>query len=204
MKRAVLGVVTLVAAVGLLAGGFVIGNENVLGFKDAIAVEEDGRHTQILQAVNREEQVVLTSLAIQGIVEETASTTLWGHEIFGTERAVFLQYTLSAKLGVEGADVVIEQTGENEFLVTIPEFIFIGHDDVEFRMLTENGGALSWVTPDVDTVEMVNDVLRPDALDQYVDEYRDILQDQARVFYSGIISGIDPTAVVAFDFAGGR
>lgn len=43
---------------------------------------------------------------------------------------------------------------------------------------------------------------REDALDQWIDDFRDILEVQARVFYSSIISGIDPAAIVAFDFAG--
>ncbi|MCV5968550.1 hypothetical protein, partial [Lactococcus petauri] len=90
----------------------------------------------------------------------------------------------NAKLGIEGKDVTIEHTGEDALLISIPEFIFIGHDDESFRTVVEDNGVISGVTPEIDTVEMINTILDDDAQGQYVDANQEVLEDQARVFYT--------------------
>jgi hypothetical protein len=158
------------------------------------------RNTQMINALTRDEQVVLLSLGIQGISEGNDRTDFNGWEIPGTERASFMEYGFTAKVGIAGQDVVIEQIGENEYRVSIPEFIFIGHDDATFRLVTEKNGALSWVTPPIDPVEMVNDVLDDEAKGQYIEGNRDILRDQTMAFYNGIIHGVDPEFVINYEF----
>ena len=115
-----------------------------------------------------------------------------------------MQYTFNAKVGLNGEDVRIVETGEGAYRVTIPTFIFIGHDDVTFRLVAEDNGVLSFVTPEVDTVEMVNSILDDEAQDKYVDSNLETLKEQAETFYGGIIHGIDPEAQVVYDFVGGR
>ena len=73
--------------------------------------------------------------------------------------------------------VTVEQTGENEFLVSIPEFIFIGYDEPTFKTAVEDGGILGWVTPDVDKAELITEILNEEAQQKYVDEHD--LWDQA-------------------------
>jgi hypothetical protein len=92
------------------------------------------------------------------------------------------------------------QTGESDLLVSIPGFIFIGHDNESFRSIVEDNGALSWATPEIDTVEMINKILNDDAQGQYIDSNREILEDQARAFYTGIVTSIDPTIAIRFEF----
>lgn len=163
----------------------------------------DARNTQIVDSIVRTEQVVLLSLGIQGVSEETGKSKIFGVNVPGSSRASFVQYAFSAKLGIEGEDVEITKTGETEYLVSIPEFVFIGHDDESFRLVAENNGVLSFVTPEIDSVEMINNILSDDAKDQYVDSHIEVLQDQARVFYSSIITSIDPTITLEFDFRQG-
>jgi hypothetical protein len=162
--------------------------------------QSENRNTQVINSVTRTEQVVLVSLGIQGISEKNAKSTFLGVDIPGSERASFIMYSFNAKLGVEGKDVRVSQAGENEFLVSIPKFIFIGHDKETFRVAAQGNGALSWVTPQIDNVEMVNNILNDDAQAQYLESNKAILQDQAKSFYAGIITSIDPTLSLKFEF----
>lgn len=165
--------------------------------------ESETRNTQVVNSITRTEQVVLLSLGMQGISEKNERGKFFGMDVPGSERASFMQYTFNAKLGLEGRDVRVSQTGEKEFLVSIPGFVFIGHDNVQFRLVAENNGALSWVTPEVDTLEMANNVLNDDAKAKYIVSNREILQDQAKVFYTGIINSIDPSIAIRFEFRQG-
>lgn len=112
-----------------------------------------------------------------------------------------MEYSFQGKLGIDGKSVDIEQTGEKKYVVSIPQFIFIGHDDVNFRMVTEDNGALSWVTPQIDTIEMVNEILNDGTKNQYLTAHNEELKEQAINFYEGIIEGVDPEIAVDFKFS---
>lgn len=158
-------------------------------------------HSQIVNAVERKEQVVLLSLGVQGISERSSErSALFGVEIPGSERAAFIQYSFNAKLGIEGRDVDIEQIDEGKYRVSIPDFKFIGHDNVSFKLVAENNGVLSWVTPEIDQLDIVNSILSPDDQEQYIGANEEILRDQAEAFYSGIITSVAPNVQVQFDF----
>lgn len=145
--------------------------------------------------------VSLLSLGIQGIAEKTGKTTVFGVEVPGSERATFIQYTFSAKLGFDGKDVKIEERGTNQYTISIPEFVFIGHDDVDLKLVTEKNGVLSWTNPKIDTLEMANHILNDKAQDGYIDSNEAVLKDQAKAYYNGIVKGIDPTIDLDFEFA---
>lgn len=182
-------------AVGALAA--LVAVTSVSNFS-LFGTDSESRSTQLTNSITREEQVVLLSLGIQGIEEKKESNDFFG--VFG-ERTKFIQYTFDAKLGIEGKDVVVTQTGENDFLVSIPKFIFIGHSNEDFRLIAENNGILSFVTPEIDSVEMVNSILSLDVQNKYVERNEEILKDQARAFYKGIIASIDPAIDVWFKFS---
>lgn len=193
-----------IAFVGVVVGAVLMfGTMQALPDFRPFSNESDARNTQIVDSIVRTEQVVLLSLGIQGVSEETGGSKIFGVNVPGSSRASFVQYTFSAKLGIEGEDVEITRTGETGYRVSIPEFVFIGHDDESFRLVAENNGVLSFVTPEIDSVEMINTILSDDAKDEYVDSHVEVLQDQARVFYSSIISSIDPEITLEFDFRQG-
>ncbi|MEO7587142.1 MAG: hypothetical protein ABIS84_03855 [Arachnia sp.] len=150
--------------------------------------------------MTREEQVVLLSLAIQGISEKKGKSTFMGIDVPGSGRASFLQYSFSAKLGVEGRDVRIVRTNDNEFLISVPEFIFIGHANEDFKLVAENKGVLSFITPENDPVDMIKSVLSEETQDGYVQANADILKEQTILFYSSIITAVDPEIRVKYDF----
>lgn len=194
-RRALVTVITLVVGAAVALGAFALAGPALFG------ATTDSRNTQIVNSITREQQVVLVSLGIQGISQKNKQGEIFGIEIPGADRAVFLQYDFTAKLGLEGKDVTIEETAENQYLVTIPTFIFIGHGNPSFKTAAQQGGVLSWTVPEIDPVEMINEILDDKAKDQYIQEHEELLRDQAKSFYGNIINGINPEAAVTYQFS---
>lgn len=191
-----------IVLVTLVAGGaLMVGLQNVFPNLAPYQTTSAGSNTQIINAIERKEQVVLLSLGIQGISERTAGSKFFGIDIPGSNRASFLQYNFNAKLGLEGKDVKIERTGDHQYLLSLPAFTFIGSDNVSFKLAAESNGVLSWATPGIDPVETINQILNDEAKNQYVTANQQILTDQAKAFYTGIIRSVDPSAEVTFDFS---
>ena len=200
-------VVPILAALVLGVVGFAVGSATAL--KDGLALdlnpidhESEERDTRVIDSVTMTREISLLSLGIQGIAAKTDNTTFLGHKIPGSERALFLQYEFNAKLGLDAGDVTIEQTGEKSYVITVPPFMFIGHDDITFRLAVEKNGVLSFMTPEIDTIEMTNEILNSDTEQEMIDKHQDQLQAQARVFYSSIVAGIDPEVQLKFEFKG--
>lgn len=172
------------------------------GGEEPVAVETQTANTQVIQSVTGVQDVVLVSLGIQGIAEESVTRELWGHDVPGSERKLFLQYTYQAKLGIDGSQVEIDHVGDKSYVVTIPEFQFLSHSDVEFATAVKDDGVISMVTPEIDVPAMVTRILDESAKDQHITDNRQLLEEQARNFYTGIIEGIDPEIEVSFRFTG--
>ncbi|WP_182354712.1 hypothetical protein [Flaviflexus huanghaiensis] len=187
-----IGVVAVVA----LAIGMILPNS----FPTMFGTEEQSDHSLVVHSLERSEEIVLMGLGIQGITEERVSRTVFGRSVPGSGRALFLQYNFQAKLGINGEDVEIEQRGEDGLHITIPEFIFIGHDDITFKTALEDNGALSWVSPDIDEPDVINQILNDQNVDVHVNANRDLLEDQAEAFYTGIVTAVDPNIRVTFEF----
>lgn len=197
----ILGVVALLVAGIALAGTAAV---QAMMSGAMPQTKSETLNTQVTNAVDLSDQVVLLSLGVQGIEERKDKTTVLWLDIPGSERATFLQYAFTAKLGIEGGAVDIRQTGEKQFTIAIPAFVFIGHDDLSFKLAAESNGILSWVTPEIDTIEMSNKILSMDARQKYVDANQEILKQQAKAFYSGIVNGLDPEIDLTFSFASDR
>ena len=197
--KTLLGKFVTLVLVSVLAVGVVLGAGR-LGWLEVFGIESESRDTQVIKSIERTQEVSLLSLAVQGIKEKKESGKVAGWGIPGVWKATFLQYSFDAKLGIDGQRVKVIRAGDNAYRVTVPEFIFIGHADPEFKVAVEDGGALGWATQDIDEVEMVNEILNDDARDTYVEENEELLQDQTKVFYDSLITGIDPSAKITYEF----
>ncbi len=195
-------VVSALVAVALAAVGGVLAAVGMLPMPALFGFESSSRNTQVIKSVERAEEIVLLRLGIQGISEKNEAGKFMNRKVPGSERAAFIQYEFNAKLGIDGKDVKVDETGENEFTVSIPKFIFIGHSDEQFRLVNQSSGILSFATPKIDTIGMINEILNPDAQEEYVSRNEDILKDQAQYFYGNIIKSVDPSVTVKFVFAG--
>ena len=187
---------------GVVAG--IIGVDLVTKYaspKPPVDTASTSRSSEVINAIKRIEEVALLGLGIQGIVEKSQTTTVLGMEVPGSARALYLQYAFTAKLGIDGADVDIEQGDHaGEFVISIPEFVFIGHDDVEFKLAVEDNGVLSFMTPEIDEFELVNEILNDSSKQEYVNLNDTTLRAQAKSFYTAIAMGIDPEIDLDFDF----
>lgn len=198
--RGVPVVLVVVLSLAVFAGGVVVGLSPARHFGGRLGLTGSSSNTQIITAVQRQEQVVLLSLGIEGLKTKTESRDFYGLNIPGSERAAFLRYSFNAKVGIDGKDVRVRRTGGSAVTVSIPRFVVIGHDNEHFELAAEPNGVLSWITPAIDTAELVNEVLDDEAQAAYIDRNREILQDQAASFYRGIITGVDPDLSVTFTF----
>ena len=186
---------------GILAAGLLFIGATKIGLLSALGVTSTSEDSQVIQAIERTQEVSLLSLRIQGIRSKDRSSDIFGAEIPGSTEKVILQYNFTAKLGIDGEKVKVKKTGAHTYRVTIPDFIFIGYDKPTFKVAAEDSGVLSWVTPDIDKVEMVNEILNSSAREKYVDSNEDLLQDQTKAFFKGIITSVDPAAKAEFDFS---
>lgn len=170
------------------------------GWLSPLGINSESHDSQVINAIERTEEVSLLSLGVQGIREKNESAEIFGKSIPGTGETVFLQYAFDAKLGIDGAEVRVTKTGKNAYLISVPEFIFIGYDQPTFKVAVEDGGVLSWATPDIDKVEVVNEILNDDARKTYVASNEELLEEQTRFFYDSLIGSIDPALVTTYEF----
>lgn len=182
----------LLLIVGAAFAGVTIGK--VIG-----ASEE--RSVQVIRSVKGEEQVILATVGVGGIAPQSDNQNFFGlFDIPFSDREAFIQYDFDAKFGIEGKDVVIEPTGDLSYTITIPEFIFLGSDKPEISVATESNGVLSWVTPEIDELAAVEEILTDATIADELEGVRPLLESQAQTFYTRIVSAIEPEAVLTFVF----
>lgn len=197
MKKLLLSVVLVLVGAVVAAGALLV-------FKDPIVRwvgEPTDKNTQIVNAVSRTQEVALVTLGIEGIREQRTEA---GQVLFlsiPNSRATFLRYSFDAKLGLDAKQVAIEARPDGSFLISVPSFIVIGLNNQNVEVAAENNDVLSWTTPEIDKVAMVNTILDNDLTDEYLAKNADLLRDQTRVFYTNIIHAIDPQASLEFAFA---
>lgn len=163
----------------------------------------ESRDTQVIRSITREEQVVLVTAGVTNVMEERSDglDILGMFTLPGSERAILLRYEYDAKFGIEGRDVSITKTGDNAYLIAIPDFRFLGYANPDVSIANEENGILSWTTPEIDKTKVIEKVLTDEAVDAHIDGYRPVLEEQARAFYTGIINAIDPNIRLEFEFA---
>ena len=192
-------VLAVVGVLALLVGGLVVSRN--AGFLSPFGIESRSRDSQVIQAVERTEEVALVGLNIQGITSEKRSSTIFGRSVPGTSETVYVQYEFTAKLGIDGAKVDVSRDGADGYSVSVPAFTFIGSGQPKFEEAVTDGGVLSFVTADVDRFELVNKILGDGQQAEYVAKNREALEEQTKAFYGRLITSIDPGADVAYTFA---
>ena len=120
---------------------------------DVFEPKSESHSSDVTRAIERRSEVVLVALGQQGIKTAKDVQTIWGIEIPGSDRAVLLQYSFTAKLGIDGSLVTVKEAGPKNFTISIPAFQLIGFDDFTSSVAVEQNGVLSWVTPEIDPVE---------------------------------------------------
>jgi hypothetical protein len=198
LAKSFLRLVSLFVVLFLAIGVFTVVKN--LDWLSPFGIESESHDSQVIHAIERTQQVSLLSLGIQGIKDEHKNAKVFGKTIPGTGETVYLQYNFTAKLGIDGADVTVVKTADSSYRISIPDFIFIGYDEPTFKVAVEDNGTLSFVTPDIDKVEMVSEILNDGARKTYISSNAQILKEQAKVFYDRLVTSIDPGAETTFQF----
>ncbi|ANE03059.1 hypothetical protein ccrud_01740 [Corynebacterium crudilactis] len=178
----------LVALIGLITGLIVLMVNSQSDEEASSSTRTTVNNTMVIKALQREEEIVLLSAGAIGIHEESIERTIRGKRIPGTQKTVHIQYGYTGKLGIDASDVEIKSSGDNRFSITIPEFIFIGYDDLKFKTLAEDAGWISFSTEDIDTAAVVTEIMSPENFIAQIDTNREILEDQAANFYNDLLN----------------
>ena len=159
------------------------------------------REIQVIKSVELQEQVVLVRSAIADLKPKADIQDVNGVTIPWSDRSVLLQYEFDTMVGINGEDVTITRTGDNSFRISIPDFILIGIDKPRYRVVNEANGVLSFLTPEIDTLKLTEEVLTDEVKAEHIDGLRPVLEVQAKDFYTNIITAIDPDVTLEFTFA---
>lgn len=165
------------------------------------SVSTQSRSTQVVEALERKGDVVVLAMSVVAVDDDKITMQVYGRDVPGTTRATFLRYEFDAKLGFDASSVKIEAKGDNTFQIQMPKFTFIGYDNFDSEIATEQNGLLSWLTPAVDDREMAEKFLNDKKKQEYVSKNIDTLKDEAQRFYTDIVTAIDPSANLSFEFA---
>lgn len=166
----------------------------------------ESRDTQVIRSIQGDEQVILVTAGMTDVQEEREdglNIAVGDWNLFtlpGSERSVLVRYEYDAKFGIEGTDVEIRQTGNNAYVVTIPEFIYLGYANPDLSVANETNGLLSWATPEIATDDVFEKLLTEPAVEAHIDGFRPLLEEQAETFYSKIVEAIDPSIELTFEF----
>jgi len=184
--------------VALIAAAVAIG----LGIGRFLSPESRMSDSQIVQSVQRQEKVALVALAVQGIAREDTDGKIMGVTVPAGDRTTLLQYAFTAQLGIDGEKVDVTSTDPDgtAFLVTIPDFIFIGYDDLHFEDPIQSNGALSFLTEEIEVTRMINDILDEEDQQTYIEQHAAVLRSQAEAYYTAIIKSVNADAEVSFAF----
>lgn len=170
------------------------------GWLSPFGLQSESHDSQVVQAIERTQEVSLLSLGVQGLKDERRSSTIFGKNVPGTGETVYIEYRFQAKLGLDGSKVTVTKDGDQGLTISVPEFEFIGFEEPTFRVAATDGGPLTWFTPDIDRLELANEVLGDAAKQDYLTSSQDLLRAQTEVFYGGLVKAIDPDLVVSFDY----
>lgn len=155
---------------------------------------------QTVEAMERKGDVVVLALSVVALDDDKTNLKLYALDVPGTGRATFLQYQFDAKLGFSGEEVTIEEAGDS-IRVSIPRFEFIGTDNFDSEIASEDNGLLSWLTPEIDDREMTDRFLNDDKKQEYIDKNLEELRQNAEAFYTELVAAIDPDIALEFEFA---
>ena len=201
LKTTLIAIASILAVVGLIAVGVLVAAPSLIGSVlggDPVETESESTISEVTHAVERREEV---GLGQQGIETTKVVQTVWGIEIPGSDRALFVHYSFTAKLGIDGSAVRIKHVDPKTFTISVPAFKLIGFDDFKSSVAVEQNGVLSWATPEIDQTKMTERVLSGENKQKLVQSNLELLKRQTESFYGGIVRAIDPDIDLRFQFA---
>lgn len=169
-----------------------------LGSVPSSGSQSESTNTQVVRSIEFKQDITLLSLSVDAVATQENSSHIGSWKIPGTSQTAIMRYGFDAKLGIDGSKVTIEQTGESSYTITVPSFEFLAYDNFTVETVSEGGGVLSGITPDIDKEEMVNGLINDETKAQHVADNVELLKIQCENFYNNIVHAIDPDIVLTF------
>lgn len=171
---------------------------SVFGSVPSSGSQSESTNTQVVRSIEFKQDITLLSLSVDAVATQENSSHIGSWKIPGTSQTAIMRYGFDAKLGIDGSKVTIEQTGESSYTITVPSFEFLAYDNFAVETVSEDGGVLSGITPDIDKEEMVNGLINDETKAQHVADNVELLKIQCENFYNNIVHAIDPDIVLTF------
>ncbi|WP_336625243.1 MULTISPECIES: hypothetical protein [unclassified Microbacterium] len=195
---AVFGVVALV--LGALVAGVAAGVLTPAWLVSALGSHSVLKNEQVVTSMEKKEQTVLLQLGVKGVSEAEGIPPAILKDFPLLQKARYMIYGGKVKLGVD--HVIVKATGDHEFTVEVPEFIWIG-DDVDVEQIISSDGILSAFTAQKSEAEQFNNLISNEDKADYVEQNLSALRDQAEFVFTKYATSIDPNATLTFVFANG-
>lgn len=195
MKKALAIIIALIILVVVIVAGIWFLQNNA-------GVKTESNESIIIHSVENIGEIALLQLNIEDIYDRKNTTNIPKiGELIGSERKMFLRVSFDAKLGINGNEIEINPKGNNIYEITVPPFIFIGYNNFNSEVAAEDKGILSWTNKEIKESDIINDILGKKNKQKYLVKYDDQLKESTELFFTQLIKGIDPDAVVTFTFA---
>lgn len=162
---------------------------------------DESRDSQIIESLELSREVVLLKASTQGIHEVENYSAIFGdRKIPGTGKSELIEYSYQNKLGFDGHEVSIKSKRNNRFEITIPEFKFIGYDNVVMDTVHSRNGFLSFSTEDINTGEVITEIMEGNRVEELIDANREMLEREAEDLYWDLALEIDDEVDLRFKF----
>jgi hypothetical protein len=189
--------VVILAILVVAVAAFFIGKFSDFSISNTIV---ETNETQTITYLEKNKEIALVTLGVTDIFDETHSKEIFGNEIPWSKKQTFIKATFEVKLGIDGNNVTINEIGEMEYEINVPEFIFIGYNNPVFEHVTDNNGVLSFVTEDVDQTEMINKIFDDEGKQKYIDQYKELLKESTQEFYQNLLPSSYSDVKLTFNF----
>lgn len=174
-------------------------NTNILQSKEA---KQSYSMVKYIEEVN---ETVFLNVGIESVETQTNNTSIpWTKiGIPLTEKKAIIILNYEAKLGIK-KPVKINEINENQYKITIPSYEVIGIDldkDNPYRLYDSSGELLSYSTDNVDTGELVTKRISSDKQKQYINQYKNQMNNSAKEYYQTLFKSIDENIKLEFVFS---
>lgn len=157
-----------------------------------------------ITSLEKVKQITFLNVGIQKVETSTETTKILftDLDIPYSEKEVSIILNYKAKFGIK-KPVKVTKTGKSNYKVVVLKFEVIGFEldkDKPYQLYSKSEGALSDSTKDVDTGKLATDSLSNEAQEEYLKQYKDLVQDSAKEYYQQILTFIDKDAKVECEF----
>lgn len=197
MAKKIIGLVIIVA--------LIIGAIGTYLFTQKQPEKPENHSYSMVKHIEKVNEQVFLNVGIQDVESQTNNLKIpWtkiGIPLTTKKSLIVLNY--NAKLGIKKS-VQIKTIGDKSYQISIPKYEVIGIDLDEkepYQIYDKSGALLSYSTKDVDTGEVVAQVLSNKRQQKYLKQYKEQMDESAQKYYKDLFDAVDSDVKLEFVFA---